>query len=174
MFGPVSKQRLSLLLPSLAELIEVLESQMSEPIGIVQGRRSDDEQEALYAQGRLTTDQVNELRKKVGWPPLQPFENIKTVTKARAGYSWHGFAMAVDVVPYDSAQHPDWNDSHPVWQEVVQKGEALGMVSGVSWHDKPHFQLTGRFPVTPTDEVRSIAELGGIQAVWAAAGIQAR
>lgn len=170
MFGPVSKQRLSLVEPTLSELMYVLESQMSEPIGIVQGVRTDDEQVALFAQGRLPVDQVNALRAKAGWRLIQPMEN-KIVTKAKAGFSWHPFGMAVDVAPFDSLMHPDWNDKHPVWQEMIEKGQALGLVAGVSWHDKPHFQKTGRFGFTPDDEVRAIAQVGGMQAVWEAAGI---
>lgn len=170
MFGPVSEQRLALVEPTLSQLMHVLESQMSEPIGITMGVRSDEQQDALFAQGRKPVDQVNALRAKVGWAPIQPSEN-RIVTKAKAGYSWHPFGMACDAVPFDSLMHPDWNETHPVWQEMVTKGQELGLLSGVSWKDEPHFQLTGRFPETPTDEVRAIAQVGGMQAVWEAAGI---
>src|SRR6266403_2775916 len=172
MFGPISKQRLALVEPTLAELMYTLESQMSEPIGITQGVRSDMEQEALFMQGRYPVDQVNALRLKVGWALILASQNIRTVTNAKPGYSWHPFGMAVDAVPFDSAMHPDWNEEHPVWKEMIEKGKALGLTSGISWKDEPHFQLTGRFPVTPTEEVRLLAQAGGMQTVWSAAGMQ--
>src|SRR6266704_3000670 len=171
MFGPVSEQRLALVEPTLSYLMHQLESQMSEPIGITQGVRSDPEQLALWGQGRFPLARVNELRAKVGWAPLTALENQKTVTKAKPGFSWHPFGMAVDTVPFDSAMHADWDESHVVWQELVAKGQALGLTSGSSWKDEPHFQLTGRFPVTPTDEVRAIAQANDMKAVWAAAQI---
>lgn len=174
MFGPVSEQRLALVIPTLAGLMRVLESQMSEPIGITQGVRSDDEQQALFMQGRYSLDQVNAARAKVGWARIMASQNIRSVTNAKPGYSWHPFGMAVDAVPFDSAMHPDWNEEHPVWRELIIKGTELGLTSGISWKDQPHFQLTGRFPVTPTEEVRLLAQAGGLPAVWAAAGIQVR
>jgi hypothetical protein len=146
---------------------------MSESLGVTQGLRDDDEQMALWAQGRMQLDQVNALRAKVLWAPITEAANEKPVTNARPGYSWHPFGMAVDVVPEDSSGQPDWNVNHPVWQELVTKGEALGLTSGISWKDEPHFQLVGRFPVTPNDEVRAICKQGGIKAVWDAAGIAA-
>jgi peptidoglycan L-alanyl-D-glutamate endopeptidase CwlK len=174
MFGPVSLQRLALVHPTLSELMRQLEMTMSEAIGITMGVRTDQEQGALYCQGRQPLDYVNTLRAAVGWAPITAEANGRTVTNAKPGYSWHPFGLAVDAVPFDSAMHPDWDESHPAWQEMVTKGEALGLVSGISWKDEPHFQMTGRFPITPTDEVRSLMVAGGMPAVWQAAGIQAR
>ena len=171
MFGPVSEQRLAFVIPSLSVLMHQLEAQMSEPIGITQGLRKSAEQHALFAQGRMSLDVVNQLRAALGWAAISSTENLHTVTKADSGYSWHEFGMAVDVVPFETSNHPDWDESHPVWQEIVEKGTALGMVSGVSWKDQPHLQLTGRFPVTPDDEVREIYATGGLAAVWDAAGV---
>lgn len=169
--GPISEERLATVHPKLAALIHTLDTQMSEPLGVTQGRRDDAEQEALYAQGRGTLELVNHLRELVGWAPITAEENAETVTDAKPGYSWHGPGLAVDVVPLDSSQDPDWDSNHPVWKELVEKGEALGLTSGISWHDEPHFQLTGRFGITPDDEVRQLMASGGVEAVWAASGI---
>ena len=172
--GPNSTARLKLVHPGLSRRIYVLESQMSVPIGIVQGFRKADEQLALWAQGRMSLDQVNVLRVGVGWSALLDADNKETVTKARPGYSWHEFGLAVDAVPEDAITFaPDWNDSHPVWKEMIEKGKAQGLTSGQSFQDMPHFQLPGRFPVTPDDEVREIYHTGGLQAVWQASGIAA-
>lgn len=171
MFGPVSIQRLSLVQPTLRQTMMILETQMSEAIGITQGLRKSQEQLALWSQGRFPLGVVNQRRMEVGWAPVTEEENAKTVTNAAPGYSWHEFGMAVDVVPFDSQMHADWNETHPVWQEIMQKGAALGLTSGKSWKDEPHFQLTGRFPVTPTDEARTIQMTKGLDGVWEAAQI---
>jgi peptidoglycan L-alanyl-D-glutamate endopeptidase CwlK len=172
MMGPVSEKRLELVHPTLAMLIRMLAEDLSEPIGVTQGLRNSSEQDALYAQGRYSLDVVNQRRRLVGWAPIEADENIRTVTEAKPGYSYHEFGLAVDVVPFESSGEPDWNENHPIWREIIENGESLGLTSGVSWRDEPHFQLTGRFPETPTDEVRRLAQTGGIQAVWNAAGIQ--
>jgi peptidoglycan L-alanyl-D-glutamate endopeptidase CwlK len=145
-----------------------LDARMSEPLGVTQGLRISAEQHALFAQGRMSLDDVNALRLAVQWAPLAAADN-KKVTNAAPGYSWHEFGLAVDVVPFESGGQADWNETHPVWMEIVNKGQELGLKSGISWKDEPHFQLTGRFPDTPTDEVRMIYQQGGVQAVWAAA-----
>jgi len=171
--GPISKQRLDKVHPVLRDRIVILETQLGVELAVVQGDRSETEQAALYAQGRSPLDVVNHLRALVGWAGLTSKENVARVTKARPLYSWHNFAMAVDVAPENPDGSIDWDSKHPVWQDMIAKGEALGLTSGISFEDQPHFQLTGRFPVTPTDEVRALFASGGIQAVWDAAGISA-
>lgn len=120
-------------------------------IRVTQSLRPWATQEALYAQGRTAPGSI--------------------VTNAEPGFSWHNFGLAVDVAPFDGAL-PDWNITHPVWQRLVSVGDSLGLLSGAEWRtfpDWPHFQLTGRFPVTPDDEVRYLFKEGGLQAVWDAA-----
>lgn len=66
-----------------------------------------------------------------------------TVTKARAGRSWHNFACAWDVVPLDAAGKPIWNDQAPVWDKVIALGIQAGAEAGANWKsfpDLPHFQ----------------------------------
>jgi hypothetical protein len=172
MFGPTSLARLETVHPVLKEKVIALESQMSESLAVVQATRNDTEQAALFAQGRSPLAVVNHLRQLANWAPITDAANKKAVTKAKPGYSWHTFGLAVDLAPENPDGTIDWNDQHPVWGEMIEKGEALGMVSGRSFEDDPHFQLTGRFPVTPTDEVRSLMQSGGMQAVWDATGIQ--
>ena len=169
--GPTSVSRLSLVHPKLSQLIMLLAEQMSEPIGVTQGLRTPKEQAALYAQGRKALDQVNALRKDVGWAAITATENFSRRTEAKPGYSWHEFGLAVDVVPFESSGEPDWNETHLVWQEIVEKGTGLGLTSGVSWKDEPHLQLTGRFPASATDEVRTIFAMSGLNGVWQASQI---
>ena len=150
----VSEQRLSEVYPGLADKVRQMATQLESEgtdIRVTQSLRTMAEQEALYAQGRTAPGRV--------------------VTEARAGYSWHNFGLAVDIAPF-TPQGVDWNTSHPVWKRAVAVGESLGLVAGAAFRtfpDWPHFQLTGRFPATPSDECRAIFAAGGLAAVWQAA-----
>lgn len=153
MFNDHSIARLAELYPELARLIEQIDAQLpAASIQVTRGIATWAEQDALYAQGRTTPGKI--------------------VTHAPGGYSWHNYGLAADLVPEDIAPgQPDWNLSHPVWARMVSVAEHLGLVSGAEWHgedlDTPHVQLTGRFPVTPNDEVRAIyARRNSIQDVW--------
>jgi len=150
----VSEARLQLIAPFLSDKAHTLAT-MLETEGIVfrvtQGLRTWAEQDALYAQGRTTPGSI--------------------VTNAKGGESWHNFGLAFDVVPMDQDPPlPDWNINHPVWRRIIQVGESLGLFSGDEFvhvqKDEPHFQLTGRFPVSPDDEARQIYGYEGAQAFW--------
>lgn len=153
----ISEARLSFVNPSLAAKIKQMADMVyNEGIQfrVTQGYRTYADQAAIYSQGRTTSGKI--------------------VTNAPPGHSWHEFGLAVDVAPDDPSlpgYQPDWNESHPAWTRLVAVGISLGMLNGKSFKDEPHFQLTGRFPVSPNDEVRRLFEHGGVQAVWDAAEI---
>ena len=156
----ISESRLKGVFPSLADKIRQMEHMLkfeNPPIYIrvVQGYRTVEEQDALYAIGRTTAGKV--------------------VTNCRGGHSYHNFGLAVDVVPSQFAPEqpysPDWNSSHPAWKKMQEAGQAVGLTSGATWRtfpDAPHFQLTGDFPGNaPDDYVRDLAQgPRGLQAVW--------
>lgn len=164
MLDNISETRLGEVHPSLAEKVRSM-ADLLEPDGILfrvtQGLRTWDQQHDLWQKGRDDRGQV--------------IDRATIVTKAPAGYSWHNFGLAVDVVPDDASLagfQADWNIGHPAWAKIVAVGKSLGLVDGAEWRsfpDWPHFQLTGRFPVTPTDEVRRIYRALGIRGVWAEA-----
>jgi peptidoglycan L-alanyl-D-glutamate endopeptidase CwlK len=171
----VSEARLALVHPALAEKVrrmaETGEAEGLPIVRVTQGGRSWNEQAALYAQGRETLEQVNERRAAVHWPPIPAPENHR-VTNAPPGHGWHNFFMAVDIAPDNPdlpGWQPDWNPDHPAWKRYVEIGESLGLRSGISWHDQPHFELTGKWGPSPPDEVRQLFRDGGTQAVWEAA-----
>jgi peptidoglycan L-alanyl-D-glutamate endopeptidase CwlK len=124
-------------------------------IRVTEGLRSWDKQALLFAQGRTSPGKV--------------------VTKALPGYSYHQFGLAVDLVPIEADLGLlDWNPLHPVWQRLIQCGVAQGLTAGAefrSFPDFPHFQLTGRLPASPDDEVRQIFLQAGIQGVWQESGL---
>lgn len=165
-----SLARLQQLNPALGKLIVQLCEKFDAQfpgwhLEITQGLRSVDEQQALYAQGRETTANVNVLRADVNWAPITDAANI-VVTEAAPGYSWHGFGLAADVAP-ESATGIDWNANDVRWQWIVGAGEGLGLKSGISWKDEPHFQLAN-IPVTPTTNDRIMLAQNGLAGVWAA------
>lgn len=157
----ISEQRLQELWSLLADigrnLILTLEAQGIEA-RIVQGLRSWQQQDGLWQQGRETAGPI--------------------VTDAKGGYSWHNFGMAFDLCPSmygpEVIYKPDWNEQHSTWKKMEQLGISLGLTSGATWKrlvDSPHFQLTGRFPITPDDEVRQLFRDAGMEQVWKEAGI---
>src|ERR1700739_4454934 len=113
----ISEQRLSQVHPLLAAKIRTLSDiwisqNPSVILRVTQGLRTWDEQQALYDSGRTTPGPI--------------------VTEAPAGYSYHNFGLAVDVVPM-VALAPDWDVTHPVWRNIVDTGVSLGLNSGALW-----------------------------------------
>lgn len=103
-------------------------------VGISQTYRSEEEQNADYAQGRTTPGKV--------------------ITNARYGQSPHNCvdangrpaARAFDFFIYnDDGKTLDWNPADAKWQAAIAAGEGLGMVSGSVFHlrDNDHFEMAG-------------------------------
>jgi peptidoglycan L-alanyl-D-glutamate endopeptidase CwlK len=154
----VSEQRLSLVYPVLASKIRSMAEALQSKgvvIRVVQGLRTVDEQNALYAQGRTVP-------------------KTTCVTNCRGGHSYHNFGLAVDCVPSssgpDQPYNPDWNSSHPVWKQMEAAGKAQGLAVGALWRtfpDAPHFQLTGPYPEgCPSAACQDLLAKGGMPAVW--------
>jgi peptidoglycan LD-endopeptidase CwlK len=159
----VSENRLCGIYPELAEKVRQIASVLEEQgvvIRIVQSLRTWSEQDVLYSLGRDASGHV--------------VNRSAVVTNCPGGKSYHNFGLAVDCVPSDRGPgfpfDPDWNSGHDVWKKMVSAGLAVGLDSGATWrtfHDFPHFQLTGRFPENePSPEVHEFYQRGGIQAVW--------
>lgn len=113
-------------------------------IRIVQGLRTFDEQNALYALGRT----------KAG----------KVVTNARGGVSYHNYGLAIDfVLLYDkdgngTFEALSWDinydfdkDGVADWQEVVKAFKNIGWNWGGDWQslkDNPHLQNTFGYSIS--------------------------
>jgi peptidoglycan LD-endopeptidase CwlK len=150
MLDNISEARLGEVMPELVNIIRNLADQLAMEgifIKVTQGLRTWDDQDKLYAIGRTLPG--------------------REVTNAQGGESWHNYGAAIDVVPLEGTI-PDWDASHPSWARIVALGEAQGLRSGISWHDMPHFELTGPFPPDPPQEVRDLYRDGGVEAVWKA------
>lgn len=133
----VSLDRIEQLHPKVREEVKQLVDQANQVTGanvtirIVQGLRTIEEQDALYAQGRT----------KPG----------KKVTNAKGGTSYHNYGLAIDFaflvkdkgeISWD--QTKDWDgDKVADWLEVVQIFLRAGWEWGGNWKtikDNPHFQ----------------------------------
>lgn len=151
--NPHSEALLDKVNPFLAAKVRAMADNLATQgitIIVVQGLRTIEEQDALYAQGRTTPGKI--------------------VTNAKGGQSWHNFGCAVDCAPLNPDGSIDWNANHPQWKAMEAAGTAMGLVSGANWVrfvDAPHFQLTGKFPEgAPDTEARELFKTGGLRAVW--------
>jgi peptidoglycan L-alanyl-D-glutamate endopeptidase CwlK len=89
---------------------------------ITAGLRTAAEQEALFQQGRTTPG--------------------AKVTNARAWQSYHNYGLAIDVVPMNALNQPDWNSRE--WNRIGQIGKSVGLRWGGDFKsivDRPHFEI---------------------------------
>lgn len=114
-------------------------------IRIVQGLRTIEEQNNLYALGRTKVNPDGKSAKK-------PLGNI--VTKAKGGSSYHNFGLAFDfALLFDldgngTYETLSWDEDNPYWKQVVQAFELKGWFWGgqfSSFKDYPHLQKTFGF-----------------------------
>jgi len=90
---------------------------------VVQGLRTPEEQDALYAQGRTAPGPV--------------------VTNARGGLSNHNYGLSVDVVPASLIDTENWSPDDPVWNTIGALARQAGLEWGGDWGspDRPHIQM---------------------------------
>jgi hypothetical protein len=142
-------QRVATLAPSLADAATDLLAECSAAgvrLEVTQALRTWEEQDRLFAQGRSIPGAI--------------------VTRARAGYSYHNFGLAFDVVVLDDDGAYDWNAGHAGWAVAATTGKRLGLAWGGDWksfHDIPHFEQRGALRL---DRCRELYGEGGLAAVW--------
>lgn len=120
------------------------------------GMRNAEEQNALYAQGRESLQHVNELRLRAKLPPLKQAENLKPVTYAKSGSSYHNlpemlvgdggsrvtraYGYAVDIVD----RKRGWDIGKPkFWSDLGSLAKKYGCEWGGDWKkpDPAHVQM---------------------------------
>ncbi len=147
---PASEGRLQKLHPALVAALRRTVADLAVQgiaVEIVQGLRTFEEQDALYAKGRTQPGQI--------------------VTQARGGESNHNYGLAADLCPY-TAGKPDWNAPITVWAAIGAAAAAHGLSWGGAWKkfiDKPHVEL----PAMTVRECLACFRQGGIDAVWTTA-----
>jgi len=159
-----SEIRLQSVCPSLADKVRSVDAEYQrqtdgDHLEVVQGLRSWTQQQTLWLKGRDANGKI--------------IDESKVVTNAPPGHSWHEFGMSVDTVPRSLLPLMGWCPESLLWTVVTKIAESYGLTCGACWihKDLPHLQLTGKFPVSPTDEVRQIFKDAGMTAVWREAGI---
>lgn len=112
--------------------------------------RTDAEQNALYAQGRI-------------------IPNTKVVTNAKGGQSYHNYGLALDIVllvdkdKNGSFESASWEtnvdfdgDGKADWQEVVQILKRYGFTWGGEWKftDMPHFEKSFGYSISQLAKIK--------------------
>jgi peptidoglycan LD-endopeptidase CwlK len=117
------------------------------PHAVTSTLRTVEEQAALYAQGRLPLDRVNDLRKAAGLYAIGAEDNTYTVTNADGvtNKSNHQSGRALDVVPLNTQGSPVWPDhSDPRWKQISDIFKSQGFAWGGDWTsfpDYPHYEM---------------------------------
>lgn len=106
--------------------------------------RSQQEQDALYAQGRTDIQSVNDLRQRAGLPPIKPHENSKVTWTRKSN---HTQRTAFDIAMLDK-------NHKLIWKVIAYKpageiGKQIGLAWGGDFRDKngrpipdyPHFEM---------------------------------
>lgn len=125
----INSKSLDDLLDHVAEkaraMIEMCEEELPiDELRVTSTYRDYEYQTHLYAQGRTRSGGI--------------------VTNAKAGYSWHNFQVAFDVVPIVDGK-AIWENAQ-LWRDIGEIGQECGLEWGGSWAsfpDRPHFQDAG-------------------------------
>ena len=123
------------------------------PVLIVETRRTWEVQEAYFARGRKSIEDVNELYVRAGLPPITSDDNLRIITKAQPPRSFHFFGLAIDFVPFVDGK-PDWiydeNNPRDFHDDIAKEAKNLGFEWGGDWRtfqDIPHIQFTGGWTI---------------------------
>jgi hypothetical protein len=139
----ISNERIATLLPHVQQkairFLNRVEKELGITLRVTYAYRSDAEQNAFYAHGRLPVTEVNILRRAAGLPAISPQENLKRITNAKAGQSKHNHRRAIDVVEMKDGK-ANWNTN---WTAIGRIGKEEGFTWGGDFKtliDKPHFE----------------------------------
>jgi hypothetical protein len=115
---------------------------------VLETLRTQEVQDAYYAQGRECLDKINRLRKIAGLYLLTPGEAVKIVTYVR--HSYHQDGLAADIVPVINGKIPwDYCTHKELWLAFGRLGMEAGLEWGGTWKeflpcgigwDPPHYQ----------------------------------
>lgn len=121
-------------------------------VAVAEALRSQERQAYLYAQGRTRPG--------------------KRVTNAPTNLtSWHGYGLAIDFMDRKKGFDPVEGNDEPWFRDVAAIFKKHGLSWGGDWHsgDTPHIQW-GSLPASPQASHKSLKQMHGNPAVWAAVG----
>jgi len=130
--------------PVFKEFLNLLDAELGEDRYIVyEGRRTVAVQEAYYAQGRESLEDVNKKRAAAGLFLLQSERDNYPITQTLR--SKHIDGLAMDVVPVDGKGNPTWDLAHyyKFFAVIKDCGKKVGLTCGADWNppDWPHYQI---------------------------------
>jgi peptidoglycan L-alanyl-D-glutamate endopeptidase CwlK len=132
--------------PIFSEMLKKLDEKIgSDNYYIVEGRRTQEVQNAYYAQDRDSLEVVNEKRKIAGLNTIGRAENENAITTTLK--SKHIDGKAMDIVPYIN-KAPTWNvkEYREEFEAIVRVGSECGLECGAKWRefpDWPHYEIKG-------------------------------
>jgi len=117
---------------------------------ILETLRTQAVQDAYYAQGRASLEEINRLREAAGLYLIEAAEAKKIITQVR--YSRHQDGKAADIVPVLNGKIP-WDitpENAELWLTFGRLGQEAGLHWGGTWEplnsfgigwDAPHYQV---------------------------------
>jgi len=130
--------------PIFRDFLTLLDAELGEDRYIAyEGRRTIAVQEAYYAQGRESFEDVNKKRTAAGLFLLKSERDNYIITNTLK--SKHIDGLAMDVVPTDGAGNPTWDLAHyyKVFVVIRDCAKKAGLTCGADWNppDWPHCQI---------------------------------
>jgi hypothetical protein len=99
------------------------------PYFVLETFRTQEAQDAYYAQGRETLDTINEKRKRAGFTPIGAAEGKRIITNAK--HSVHQDRQAADIVPILEGEKIPWD--YAKYKDLWLCFGRLGMEAGLEW-----------------------------------------
>ena len=145
--------KLELLKPEARRAVELFVASLEKHgyrYTIIETLRTQETQDAYYAQGRLPLEEVNLLRRKAGLYAIGEDAAKRIITKVK--YSVHQDGRAADIAPVANGKIP-WDinsETAPLWLAFGKLGIEAGLGWGGLWEpfdrfgigwDAPHYEM---------------------------------
>ena len=143
-----SRKMLAELAPAAQPVFKNFLEQLDNALGgdryiVFEGRRKTEVQQAYYAQGRESLEEVNKKRAIAGLYLLQSERDNYVITWTLK--SKHIDGLAMDVLPVDGRGNPTWDMAHYLkfFETIRDCGKQEGLVCGADWPtpDWPHYEI---------------------------------
>ena len=147
--------KINLLIPAVRPLFETFLTLLDKNglrYSVLETLRTQETQDAYYAQGRESFEEINRLRSIAGLYPLGREEAGRIITKAKR--SAHQDGIAADIVPVLDGGKIPWvitGGNAELWLTFGRLGREAGLEWGGTWTpldkfgigwDAPHYQKT--------------------------------
>jgi hypothetical protein len=138
-----TKKKIAELRPQAQKLFTAMCQRLDISLGddfytVYEALRTQETQEAYFAQGRETLSEVNARRKIAGLYPLSTEKQNYKITWTLKSKHLEGLAM--DILPVDGRGNPTWDLAHyrHQFEAIREAGRNAGLECGADW---PHYQV---------------------------------